>query len=162
MNGIEGTNGTTRADTSGAPPGGSAPRSGRFWPDWGRIGRAAAVGALSTLGVAAVGLGAATLIDSSPLAADVVGANIGLGIGLLAFRLVATPVVGWLALRWTGVRERAGWTALIALAVYLGLSALLPDIQPPLDWPAMALFGAIAGAVAGYATQGGPRRAPRG
>ncbi|MFD0804291.1 hypothetical protein ACFQZU_23650, partial [Streptomonospora algeriensis] len=78
----------------------------RFAPDWRAIGRGAAIGAGGTAAVGLAVHGAAAVVGSLT-AGQTVGANIGLGIGAFAVRLVATPLVCWWLLRWSKVLRAA-------------------------------------------------------
>ncbi|MBV2366270.1 hypothetical protein ACFPZ0_18380 [Streptomonospora nanhaiensis] len=125
-------------------------RATRFAPDWGSVARGAAVGGAATVGVGLAALGGGWAVDAL-FGARVVGANIGVGIGVLAVRLVATPLVGWGLLRAWGV-PRAGAAALFGTAAYLLLA--LPgwtDPAPPGVVAAWLVLGALAGAVGAYA-----------
>jgi len=123
---------------------------GRFAPDWRRIGRGAAAGCAGTTIVALAVYGGVSLIGS--LTADqVVGANIGLGLGAFAVRLAATPLVCWWLLRLLGV-PRAGAATVLGLICYLLLA--LPDWGDP-ALPGVArvwiVLGGVSGAIGAYA-----------
>ncbi|GAB3452625.1 hypothetical protein GCM10027570_31010 [Streptomonospora sediminis] len=123
----------------------------RFAPDWRRILRGAAIGCAATAGVGLAVYSAAELIGT--LTADaVIGANIGLGIGAFAVRLVATPLVGWWLLRLAKV-PRAGLAAVIGLVCYLLLAVPAWGGDPALPGAIAAwlVLGALAGAVGVYA-----------
>ncbi|MDA0566434.1 hypothetical protein LG943_19245 [Streptomonospora sp. S1-112] len=125
-------------------------RSSRFAPDWSGIARGAAVGGAATVAVGLAALGGGWAVDAL-FGGDVVGANIGVGIGIMAVRLVATPLAGWGLLRLWGV-PRAGAAALFGTAAYLLLA--LPgwtDPAPPGVVAAWLVLGALAGAVGVYA-----------
>ncbi|MUL43563.1 hypothetical protein FZ103_20715 [Streptomonospora sp. PA3] len=122
----------------------------RLAPDWRLIARGAAVGCAGTAGVGLVVYGAASLVGS--LTADqVVGANIGLGLGALAVRLVATPLLCWWLLRLWRV-PRAGAATVFGLVCYL-LLALVGWGDPALPGVAAVwlVLGAVSGAIGVYA-----------
>ncbi|MFC3997740.1 hypothetical protein ACFOVU_17530 [Nocardiopsis sediminis] len=121
----------------------------RLAPRWGEIVRGAAAGAGATLAVGLVTLGAAAVL--MPLTADqVIGANIGLGLGLLAVRLVGTMLLAWWLVRRLGV-PRPGLATAAGLVVYLLLAAVSPlDAAPPGALFAWTVQGGLAGALGVY------------
>ncbi|MFC4564807.1 hypothetical protein ACFO4E_23360 [Nocardiopsis mangrovi] len=121
----------------------------RLAPRWGEIVRGAAAGAGATLAVGLAALGAGAVIG--PLAAgDVIGANIGLGLALLAVRLVGTALLFWWLVRRLGV-PRPGPATAAGLVVYLLLGVVSPlDPAPPGAVLAWAVQGGLAGALGVY------------
>ncbi|QBI54762.1 hypothetical protein [Streptomonospora litoralis] len=122
----------------------------RFVPDWRRVGRGAAVGCAATGVVGLLAYGGVSLIGSQA-GGDVVGANIGLGIGAMALRLVVTPLVGWWLLRLLKV-PRAGLATVLGLVCYLILAPLgWGDPALPGVARAWLVLGGLSGAIGVYA-----------